>query len=198
MKKMLFSCLLMGMTAVSFAESDYHIGVLSGTVSQSEDSLRGAEAILKKYGKASDGGKVIHLTYPDNFMQEMETTITQIASLADDPKMKAIIMTEAIPGTVEAFRRVREKRPDILLLANVPHEDPEMIADAADLVMDQDAISRGYLIVKAAKDMGAKNFIHISFPRHLSYELISRRRNIMKKTAEDLGMGFYDILLQTQ
>ena len=193
MKKMLFSCLLMGMTAVSFAESDYHIGVLSGTVSQSEDSLRGAEAILKKYGKASDGGKVIHLTYPDNFMQEMETTITQIASLADDPKMKAIIMTEAIPGTVEAFRRVREKRPDILLLANVPHEDPEMIADAADLVMDQDAISRGYLIVKAAKDMGAKNFIHISFPRHLSYELISRRRNIMKKTAEDLGMGFYDI-----
>ena len=107
MKKMLFSCLLMGMTAVSFAESDYHIGVLSGTVPQSEDSLRGAEAILKKYGKASDGGKVIHLTYPYNFMQEMETTITQIASLADDPKMKAIIMTEAIPGTVEAFRRVR-------------------------------------------------------------------------------------------
>ncbi len=41
--------------------------------------------------------------------------------------------------------------------------------------------------------MGAKNFINISFPRHLSYELSSRRRNIMKKTAEDLGMGFYDI-----
>ena len=97
MKKVLFSCLLMGMSAVSFSEADYHIGVLSGTVSQSEDALRGAEAVMEKYGRADKGGKVIHLTYPDNFMQEMETTITQITSLADDPKMKAIIMTEAIP-----------------------------------------------------------------------------------------------------
>ena len=193
MKKVLFSCLLMGMSAVSFSEADYHIGVLSGTVSQSEDALRGAEAVMEKYGRADKGGKVIHLTYPDNFMQEMETTITQITSLADDPKMKAIIMTEAIPGTVEAFRRVRDKRPDIVLLANNPHEDPEMVADVTDLTLYPDSIARGYLMVKAAKDMGAKNFVHVSFPRHLSYEMMSRRRNIMKEAAKDLGMGFYEV-----
>ena len=193
MKKVLFSCLLMGMSAVSFSEADYHIGVLSGTVSQSEDALRGAEAVMAKYGRADKGGKIIHLTYPDNFMQEMETTITQITSLADDPKMKAIIMTEAIPGTVEAFRRVRDKRPDIVLLANNPHEDPEMVADVTDLTLYPDSIARGYLMVKAAKDMGAKNFVHVSFPRHLSYEMMSRRRNIMKEAAKDLGMGFYEV-----
>ncbi|WP_300331027.1 DUF3798 domain-containing protein [Fusobacterium sp.] len=193
MKKLLFSYLLMGMATISFAESDYHIGILSGTVSQSEDALRGAEAVMKKYGKIDKGGKIIHLTYPDNFMQEMETTITQITSLADDPKMKAIIMTEAIPGTVEAFRRVRDKRPDILLLANNPHEDPEMVADVSDLTLFPDSIARGYLIVKTAKDMGAKNFVHVSFPRHLSYEMMSRRRNIMKQAAKDLGMGFYEV-----
>ena len=193
MKKVLFSCLLMGMSAVSFSEADYHIGVLSGTVSQSEDALRGAEAVMEKYGRADKGGRVIHLTYPDNFMQEMETTITQITSLADDPKMKAIIMTEAIPGTVEAFRRVRDKRPDIVLLANNPHEDPEMVADVTDLTLYPDSIARGYLMVKAAKDMGAKNFVHVSFPRHLSYEMMSRRRNIMKEAAKDLGMGFYEV-----
>ena len=193
MKKLLFSYLLMGMATVSFAESDYHIGILSGTVSQSEDALRGAESVIKKYGKVDNEGKVIHLTYPDNFMQEMETTITQITSLADDPKMKAIIMTEAVPGTVEAFRRVRDKRPDILLLANNPHEDPEMVADVSDLTIFPDSIARGYLIVKAAKEMGAKNFVHVSFPRHLSYEMMSRRRNIMKEAAKDLGMGFYEV-----
>ena len=189
MKKVLAAIFMTAISAVSFA---YHIGVVSGTVSQSEDSLRGAEAVMAKYGAADKGGKVVHITYPDNFMQEMETTISQIVSLADDPEMKAVIMTEAVPGTVEAFRRIRDKRPDIILMANTAHEDPEMIADVSDLALYPDAIARGYLIVKAAKDMGAEKFVHVSFPRHLSYEMLSRRRNIMAETAKDLGMEFID------
>ncbi len=189
MKKLFLLVTMFIMSAFAFS-ADYHIGVVSGTVSQSEDGLRGAQELINKFGAAEKGGKVIHLTYPDNFMQEMETTISQIVSLADDPKMKAIVITEAIPGTVEAFRRVREKNPDILLVANSPHEDPEMIADVADLVLNPDNIARGYLIVKAAQEMGAKKFMHISFPRHMSYELLSRRRDIMKQAASDLGMEF--------
>ena len=189
MKKLFLLIAMFVMSAFAFS-ADYHIGVVSGTVSQSEDGLRGAEELINKFGAAEKGGKVIHLTYPDNFMQEMETTISQIVSLADDPKMKAIVITEAIPGTVEAFRRVREKNPDILLVANSPHEDPEMIADVADLVLNPDNVARGYLIVKAAQEMGAKKFMHISFPRHMSYELLSRRRDIMKQAAADLGMEF--------
>jgi DNA-binding LacI/PurR family transcriptional regulator len=189
MKKLFLLVTMFIMSAFAFS-ADYHIGVVSGTVSQSEDGLRGAQELINKFGAAEKGGKVIHITYPDNFMQEMETTISQIVSLADDPKMKAIVITEAIPGTVEAFRRVREKNPDILLIANSPHEDPEMIADVADLVLNPDNIARGYLIVKAAQEMGAKKFMHISFPRHMSYELLSRRRDIMKQAASDLGMEF--------
>ena len=67
------------------------------------------------YGSVDKGGMVTHVTYPDNFMQEMETTISQMVGLADDPKMKVIIVGEAVPGTVEAFRRIREARPDIIL-----------------------------------------------------------------------------------
>ena len=44
--------------------------------------------------------------------------------------------------------------------------------------------------------MGADKFMHISFPRHLSYELLSRRRNIMAEAAKDLGMEFIDVWLQ--
>jgi len=189
MKKLFLLVTMFIMSAFTFS-ADYHIGVVSGTVSQSEDGLRGAQELINQFGAVENGGKVIHITYPDNFMQEMETTISQIVSLADDSKMKAIVVTEAIPGTVEAFRRVREKNPDILLIANSPHEDPEMIADVADLVLNPDNIARGYLIVKAAQEMGAKKFMHISFPRHMSYELLSRRRDIMKQAASDLGMEF--------
>ncbi|HOO13323.1 MAG TPA: DUF3798 domain-containing protein, partial [Bacillota bacterium] len=52
-------------------------------------------------------------------------------------------------------------------------------------------IYRGYLIPVAAKKMGAKNFVHISFPRHMSYELLSRRRNIMEATCNDIGLKFH-------
>ena len=45
---------------------DWHIGIITGTVSQSEDDLRGAEAIQAKYGKE----KVKLATYPDNFTEE--------------------------------------------------------------------------------------------------------------------------------
>lgn len=78
MKKFILFCLMFVMSIFSFAANpDYHIGVVSGTVSQSEDSLRGAEELLKMYGSTDQGGMVTHVTYPDNFMQEMETTISQ-------------------------------------------------------------------------------------------------------------------------
>lgn len=172
---------------------DYHIGIVSGTVSQSEDGLRGAEAVIKEYGAVKDGGRVTHITFPDNFMQEQETTISQIVALADDPEMKIIVMAEGIPGTYAAYKQIREKRPDILLLINTPHEDPETVSQVADLSVHPDSIARGYLILKVAKDLGANKFMHISFPRHLGYELIARRRAIMKEAAKDLGMEYIEM-----
>ena len=175
----------------AIADAPYHIGICTETVSQAEDDLRGAEQAVKEYGDVAQGGMIQHLTYPDNFMQEMETVISQIAGLADDPLMKAIVVNNAIPGTTEAFRRVKEKRPDILCIAGEAHEDPGVIGSVADMITNVDDISRGYLIPVAAKKMGANNFVHISFPRHMSYELLSRRRNIMEAACNDIGLKFH-------
>jgi hypothetical protein len=182
--------LLVGV-GVAFAEAPYHIGIVTGTVSQGEDELRGAERLIEEYGSATNGGIIQHITYPDNFMQEMETTISQIAGLTDDPLMKAIIVNQSIPGTTEAFRRVKERRPDILCFAGEPHEDPGVIESVADLAINVHNIYRGYLIPLAAKKMGATDFVHISFPRHMSYELLSRRRNIMEVACNDIGLKFH-------
>jgi len=176
--------------AAASEEAPFHIGIMTGTLSQSEDSLRGAELMVQKYGDAGRGGMVAHVTYPDSFMSEMETTIGQIVGLADDPRMKVIVVNEAIPGTSEAFRRVREKRPDILLLAGTAQEDPAVITAAADLAIIPDDISRGYTIPLGAQRMGAKTFVHISFPRHMSYETLGRRRAIMEAACRDLGIRF--------
>ena len=168
----------------------YHIGIVTGTVSQSEDDLRGAEELIRRYGSVSNGGIIQHVTYPDSFMDQMEVTITQITNLASDPLMKAIIVNQGVPGTAEAFQRIKERRPDILLFAGEPHEDPLVIQQSATLAISCDFISRGYTIPWAAKQLGADTFVHISFPRHMSYETLGLRRQIFEAACADLGIQF--------
>jgi len=170
------------------APAKYHIGIITGTVAQGEDEFRGAEAMIAEHGDVKDGGMIQHLTYPNNFAAEQETTISQIVSLATDPLMKAIVMNQAVPGATEGFRRVREMRPDIILFAGVPQEDPLVIARVADLAMRNDFVSAGYRVIWASKQLGAKTFVHISFPRHMSVETLTRRRMIFEEVCKDLGV----------
>ena len=164
----------------------YKIGIVTGSVSQSEDDRRGAEAFQQLYGEEN----VTLVTYPDNFTEELETTIQCIVNLSDDPDMKAIIVNQSVPGTTEAFRKIKERRPDILCIAGEAHEDLPEIGSAADLVTNNDFVSRGYLIIRTAHELGCDTFVHISFPRHMSYETMSRRVAIMKAACEEFGMKF--------
>ncbi|MBQ2649906.1 MAG: DUF3798 domain-containing protein [Synergistaceae bacterium] len=187
---LILTCTIVLAGIVNAESAPFHIGVMTGTVSQSEDDLRGAEVMIERYGDTSHGGMITHVTYPDNFSSEQETTISQLLGLADDPLMKVIVVNQAVPGTAEAFRRIRERRNDILLIAGSPHEDPGVISEIADISVDPDNIARGYTIPLAAKKIGAKTFVHISFPRHMSYETLGLRRVIMEKVCEDLGIKF--------
>jgi hypothetical protein len=169
----------------------YHIGIVTGTVSQGEDGLRGGDALAKEYGTVANGGIIQAITYPDNFSSEQETVIADIVGLADDPLMKAIVVNQAVPGTTEAFKEIRAKRSDILLFAGSPQEDPNVIDAAADVVTEANSLARGYLMIWSAKQLGAKNFVHISFARHMSIELLSRRWAIMQQAGIDLGVKTY-------
>ncbi|MCA8959602.1 MAG: DUF3798 domain-containing protein [Planctomycetes bacterium] len=165
---------------------DFKIGILTGTVSQGEDEYRGAEYVVRKYG--SD--KIIHKTYPDNFMTEQETTVTQITEMAKDPAVKAIIVAQAVPGTLPAIKKVRRERDDVIFLLVAPQEDPEQIAQYADLAIQTDDLMRGKTIVEKAKSMGAKTFIHYTFPRHMSMKILADRRDIMRRVCEENDMEF--------
>ena len=168
------------------ADAGFHIGIVTGSVSQSEDDRRGAEAVQAKYGE----DMVKLAIYPDNFPEELETTVQTIVNMSDDPLMKAIIVNQAVPGTTEAFRQIKEKRPDIICIAGESHEDLPEIGSAADLVCNNDFVARGYLMIRTAHELGCDTFVHISFPRHMGYETMSRRVAIMKAACEEFGMKF--------
>ena len=166
--------------------NDFRIGIVTGSFSQSEDDRRGAEAFQEKYG--SD--MVTLAIYPDNFTDELDITIQTIVNLADDPKIKAIIVNQAVDGTTEAFRQIHEKRPDIICIAGEAYEDFSDIGQQADLVVNYDFISRGYLMIRTAHELGCDTFVHISFPRHLEYESVSRQVAVMQAACDEFGMTF--------
>ena len=166
----------------------YKIGIMTGTVSQGEEEYQEAMNQIAKYGD-----KIVHATYPDNFSTETETTISQVVQMASDPEVKAIVFVQAIPGAAAAIEKVRETRPDMLFVAGVPAEDPPVIAGKAEIVLQVDEISMGRTIPELAAEMGAKTFIHYSFPRHLSYATIARRLEIMKETCEELGIELVEV-----
>ncbi len=173
--------------AVETRKIDFKIGVMTGTVSQNEDEFRAAQMLIARFGE----DHIKHVTYPDNFMNEQETVIAQLVGLADDPEVKIIIAGQAIPGSLPALRKIREKRPDLKVAFIEPHEDPAMVNAAADLSIQPDQLARGRTIIETAQKMGVTDFVHYSFPRHMSQELLARRRDIMKATCEANGMKFH-------
>ncbi len=167
----------------------YKIGVVTPTLSTSEDEFRTADMMSKKYPDI-----VKHITLPENFSTEIETAISQITSLADDPQMKAIIVISGQSGLLPALQKVEEKKPDIITITAPIWDDPVLMSKYVDVNLDTDMIRRGEIIAREAYDMGAKTIIHYSFPTHLAKEMIAQRKAMMEKTANELGMQWVEIV----
>ncbi|MDD4238064.1 MAG: DUF3798 domain-containing protein [Desulfotomaculaceae bacterium] len=175
-------------TPTQQADAGYKIGVVTPTLSTSEDEFRAADMMVKKYPDI-----VKHITLPENFSTEIETGLSQITSLADDPQMKAIIVISGQAGLLPALQKVEETRPDIITMTAPIWDDPVLMAKYVDINLDTDWVKRGEAIARKAESMGAKTVIHYSFPTHLAKEVIAQRKDMMQKTSEQLGMQWVEV-----
>ena len=193
-------CVVVGITGCSSIQNQgneandnatekFKVGIVTPTVSVSEDEFRAAQNMKDKYPEI-----VEHVTLPENFNSEIETAISQIVSLADDESMKAIVVVSGQSGLLPALQQVKEKRSDIITITAPIWDDPELMSKYIDINLDANWAKRGELIVEEAKQMGAKTFIHYSFPTHLSKESVATRRDMMKATCEKLGLEFVEVM----
>jgi len=166
----------------------YMIGVVTPTLSASEDEFRGAQLAAK-----NNPGMIKHIVLPENFSAEQETVISQITSLGDNDKIKAVVICAGYSGILPAIQKLKEKRPDMVVITAPIWDDPDMMAKYVDLCLDTDWVQRGETIPTKAQKMGAKTFIHYSFPTHMAKEVVSKRHDKMKETCEKLGMAFVDL-----
>ena len=168
---------------------EWRIGIITGTVSQNEEEYLAAIRMQERFGE----DRIIRTTYPDNFGAEMEVTIANIQALAD-AGAQAIVVVQAVPGTIAAIQSTRELfGDDIFFFAGVTHEPPAEIAAHADVAMISDDLSMGRVIMEQAARMGADTFAHVSFPRHLGMENIAARRALLMETAEEFGIEWVEL-----
>ena len=171
------------------AEDGWVIGIMTGTVSQGEEEYLAARTMQQRFG----ADRILTMTYPDNFGAEVEVVIANILALVDQGA-NAIVLVQAVPGTMTAIQTLREQgRDDILFFTGVTHEPPAEIAQHADIAMISDDLSMGRVIIEQAHAMGADTFGHVSFPRHLGMVNINARRELLMQTAEELGMTWVEL-----
>lgn len=166
------------------ADVPWKIAIVTGSASQNE-AIYAAERLAKEQNY------IVTRAYPDDL--SAESTVSICTELSEDPLVRAIVFVRAIAGIDEAVKKVKEARPDILFIAGADTEDAGFVAQTADLVLAQDMYSMGTEIINEAYRMGAKKFIHYTFARHLLEEPVIRRREIMVKRCEELGIDFMDV-----
>ena len=113
--------------------------------------------------------------------------------MASDPDVKAIVFNQSQDGTIAAIKKLKEVRDDVLTVACNPNEDYDEMATVADVVLCKDQLGFADQVANLAVSMGAKNFVHYSFPRHMSNQNIAKRCERMKEICEENGINFLEV-----
>ncbi|NYB76145.1 DUF3798 domain-containing protein [Sedimentibacter hydroxybenzoicus DSM 7310] len=164
------------------------VAIVTNTLSQNEEEYRSAQEMVSRYGE----DKIVHELWPDNFMTEQEQMISIVTKLGSDPEVKALIVNQAVPGTTAAVDKLLETRDDMFIVYCSPQENPPDVVQRANITLQFDELGMGSTIPEQAQKLGAKTFVHYSFPRHMSIVMLSARRDLMKAKCEEIGIQFVD------
>ncbi len=163
---------------------NFKIAIMHTDASQGEEPTRAFEQLKAKYGDM-----VVGSAFPTG---EQEVLVSTALGLVADPDVKALLIFQEPAGSAAAVKACREIRPDVLYMAGVVAEDPDVVDEVFDVIIDPAKIPMGDSIIRLAKDMGCETFVHYSFPRHMAMESLAQRRDIMKATCEEVGIQFVD------
>ena len=165
------------------------IAVITVVPSIKEDDFHSPDRLIAKYGD----DKIIHLTWPENFMAEQEKMISTVAELVPDPDIKVLIITQVLTGTNAAVKKLKETRGDIYIIYGSIQESLAESAANANLIFDENILDTGRAMVKQAKKQGAKVFVHYSFPRHMADKRLAGRRDKILETCAEEKLQFIDL-----
>jgi hypothetical protein len=166
-------------------------------------AYRGAEALASASAAASaaSAGRsrapsapyaaVRHAVLPDAPTAEARAKAleTLLLGVADDPLVRAVLVVPAGKGAAQAFRGLRARRHDLVLMAAEPADDRLEIESAVDLVVELDRLYRPYFAATSARDSGARWLVEAS-PKGTPSPAASRERAVLRAACGELGLEY--------
>jgi len=166
------------------------IAIITDHLSISRDDYHSPDRLVAKYGY----DKIIHITWPEDFLGEQDIMRETLVKLAVDREIRALIISQDLPGTNAAVDKFRDIRDDVFIVYSAIHEPPAEAVKRADLLFASNQLKMASAMVHQAKKQGAKVFVHYSFPRHMAVEISARRREVIRETCAAEGLKFIDAL----
>jgi len=164
------------------------IVIVTDHSSVNKDDFSSPDRLIKKYGSE----KIIHVAWPKAYLTEPHKMADLFLSFAADMEIKALIISQAAPGTNAAIDELGKQRKDIFIVCCTIQEPAVETVRRANLLFDPNQPGMGAAMVKQVKKQGAKVLVHYSFPRHLAVKSFAIRKNMIDKTCKAEGILFLD------
>jgi hypothetical protein len=144
-------------------------------------------------GKKNPKQEIIHEVLPANFEKNPSETEKKIEKLAKDKTVQAFVIATEKPGLLPALKNVKKKRPEVITMSAPMGESVNDLSEYVDVNLGMNPKQRAISMVKLAKKLGAKTFVHYSTPQDLTDKKILERKDQIKIACKDEQIGFVEI-----
>ena len=182
----LFFCLhLADTTSRAKATEKETIAIITATPKQSWKQHDIAQKVVQSMSKNTDRD-ILHIAYENGVKTSMDLTKSSAAPVLENPRITLLIVGDGVKDKAHLIKLIKNERPDLLIfsLQHSPTETPTL----ADITVIPDYAVQGYAIPLAAKEMGAKALIHLSFSPSDESTADKLRFEVEQATCKALGM----------
>lgn len=105
------------------------VGVLCSPLGWGEENYRMTEKCIEKFG----ADRIELSTLPED--ADVQTIVSLATNMANNEEIGAIVINEAVPGSIAAADAAKSANPEVLLIMVNPSEEPPEVAGSADLAV---------------------------------------------------------------
>lgn len=105
------------------------VGVLCSPLSWGEENYRMTEKCIEKFG----ADRIELSTLPED--ADVQTIVSLASNMANEEEIGALIINEAVPGSIAAADAAKQANPELLVIMVNPSEEPTEVGKSADLAV---------------------------------------------------------------
>ena len=158
------------------------VGVLCSPLSWGEENYRMTEKCIEKFGE----DRIVLNTLPED--ADVQTIVSLASNMANDSEIGALVINEAVPGSIAAADAAKEADPEMLVIMVNPSEEPPEVSKSADLAV---MTVFNELTIAAAEQAKEKNceVMVLEVPvDQLGMERAQSRINACQEKCDELGI----------